>query len=325
MERHSSADILRTESFVVDKHKSARLAATKFNRILADALGTSLADVVKSQTVAPVNTVSSTAPGRLDPNVMPEFAPYRNTSAVGVPVSFGHRPGTGQRMFNPATMETRDRKHGARYRRAPGMSCSMLKELLSGGVPMRRSVSFVETTDAEGSSSSLSSASQKPESLLTPIPGYVPPLERPPSPLPDAMDQLAAILDLGAKPAWNESFGRTQEEFRFGGKRVPRMLLEPDPSESMKEKERKHRRRAVGLEDEPASAPFQSGRRYVPHARTLVDKEITRLLTDSAVREANCRRRVHKDEMRLLKQKIPDSNAAYEKAYALAKARGYLP
>ncbi|CAM9192548.1 unnamed protein product [Discosporangium mesarthrocarpum] len=155
----TSANVHRSASFVVDKNKSAKEVSRKKNKVLKSCLHRVAKDT-GSLELYPVQTATSRA-RNLDIEMIPDLEPYRREFMAQKPISFGHRPRSASRMFNPTTMATSC--HGQRVRaslarasseptaragcgrgqegtiekrrrrRSVGLSAYMLKELLFQG------------------------------------------------------------------------------------------------------------------------------------------------------------------------------------------------
>ncbi|CAM9184466.1 unnamed protein product [Ectocarpus sp. 4 AP-2014] len=194
----TSADVPRTASFMVDTKKPFREFSRKKRNLLAWSLhaastSDAAAQATANKTHMPTRRLSSTVPSDLngtdigelfnmeqgvsgrvlhptdrvevDVDTLPTLEPYRREVVAQQPITFGHRPLSASRMFNPCTMATscgipsdghpsiggiRGRKKGGgghkggsrRKRgrnskpcRTIGLSAPMLKALLRGDTP----------------------------------------------------------------------------------------------------------------------------------------------------------------------------------------------
>ncbi|CAM9826336.1 unnamed protein product [Ectocarpus fasciculatus] len=195
----TSADVPRTASFMVDSKKPFREFSRKKRNLLAWSLRAASASDAAAQgttnmTHLPARRLSATVPSDLegtdigelfdleqgvsgrvlhptdrvevDVDTLPTLEPYRREVVAQQPITFGHRPLSASRMFNPCTMATscgipsdghpstggtrgrkksgggrkrglsRKRGRNSKPRRTTGLSAPMLKALLRGDTPM---------------------------------------------------------------------------------------------------------------------------------------------------------------------------------------------
>ncbi|CAM9113775.1 unnamed protein product [Ectocarpus sp. 13 AM-2016] len=195
----TSADVPRTASFMVDTKKPFRKFSRKKRNLLAWSLRAASASDAAGQATAnkthmATRRLSTTVPSDLggtdigelfnmeqgvsgrvlhptdrvevDVDTLPTLEPYRREVVVQQPITFGHRPLSASRMFNPCTMATsygipsdghqpstggirgrmkggcghrggssRKRGRNSKPRRTTGLSAPMLKALLRGDTP----------------------------------------------------------------------------------------------------------------------------------------------------------------------------------------------
>ncbi|CAM9367099.1 unnamed protein product [Chrysoparadoxa australica] len=138
----ASHEMKRSASFCVDKMAASASFTARTQRILNKTLGPSAGAYILG--AAHTGQDSITFDIRQDTDINPELEPYRREISRIKGISFGHRPGSGQRTFNPGTMSTgtinpatkkpflkRSRTRSGSGSGKVGLSCSELKQLLS--------------------------------------------------------------------------------------------------------------------------------------------------------------------------------------------------
>jgi hypothetical protein len=316
------ADMKRSESFLMSGSASRRRAIEAQRRILAasdvgrpnrsnitGASSSSSVPTLKDITQPTVKSIPAAS------SMEDILQPYAKEAMAAPSSSFGHRPSSAQRMFNPTTMSTNvDRLRRPSLigpgRKRIGMSSTMLQQLLA-----------LDSPAPAASRPSLAMPSKADSAVVY---------------SQDVDSALQMILSDGPEP-WNPSFGsiRAASELTRKGPAGATMLGHtlPDRGESYAARRILYNREAAGVLDEPYStlgsnilAPkcaAQEPQALLSPRGALAHLETLRMKKERSERECLNERRVRKAELITHYRKIPPSDRQYEDLLKQAQLRGF--